>query len=420
MNLEHKKIDDRFKILKKIGEGSFGLVYKAKDLLTNHKVALKIETNSQGRSQLQNEIQAYTHLSGIDGIPTIISSGRINESHYCVTDLFKSSLTRKLRDRNKSLSLGCALNISLQLLDRLESIHNSCYIHRDIKPSNLMFGRHTKSKKLYLIDFGLCKKYKDPVTKQHSLYGEDRQMIGNVKYASLNTHLGIEQSRRDDLESWFYLTIFIIQGKLPWDEELSLGNPFSVLKIKSHLTPEELCKECPEELLYIFKSVKSLHFEECPKYNLLRNSIRQAIERLKISIDLDWAGKKTRRKTGNSLTVKKPNDIRRKSVNNVGQLAVLTHDLNLPSSNSHSNNSQESYNDSKLKHHEEKKSGSKISSKDTNQRSNASSMNSANEEEVKLDDPCKQLERIETIKNIYPAFTKKHVHFIEPDESPDL
>lgn len=419
MDLEHKKIDDRFKVRKKLGEGSFGLVFKARDLKTNHKVALKVETNSQGRSQLQNEIQAYTHLSGIEGIPSLISSGRIKECHYCVIDLLESSLTRKLRERDKKFSLGCALNISLQLLDRLESIHNLCYIHRDIKPSNLMMGRHTKSKKLYLIDFGLSKKYKDPVTKQHSLYGENRQMIGNLKYASLNAHLGVEQSRRDDLESWFYLTISIMQGKLPWDEVLLSANSFSVLKIKSHLTPEDLCKECPEEFLDVIKHIKSLHFEECPKYNLLRNSLKQAIERLKISIELDWTGKRSRRKTGNLLAIKKPKEIRRKS--EYGQIKNLSHDLNLPSSNSHSNNSKDSFTSAKSKQNKEKKSSSKISntSIETSQRIDASSKCSANEE-IKLDYPSAQLERVDTIKNIYPAFKKKHVHFIEPDDSSGL
>lgn len=415
MDFIGKKIDNRFKILKKIGEGSFGVVYKAKDLISKHKVALKIETNSQGRNQILNEIQAYTHLSNIEGIPSLLGSGRINDLHYCAIDLLESSISKLLKERKGKISLGCALNISFQLLERLEKIHNSSYIHRDIKPSNLMTGRHKNSKMLYLIDFGLSKKYRDPTTKQHSLYGEDRQMIGNMKYSSLNTHLGVEQSRRDDLESWFYLTINIIKGKLPWEDDLLASNLYMVLKIKSHLTMEELCKDCPEEFLDIIRHIKGLHFEECPKYELLKSSLRLVIQKYNLAVEFDWVCTRVRRTTGGLLSVKKPKDVRRKSECNLGQILNLTQEVKIQSSNSPSINSQESSIGVKIKKRRSKKMETKNSnaSRDTSHRGQLS-LSSINEE-IKEQTEYNQLERVDTIKNIYPAFRKKHVNFVEVD-----
>lgn len=416
MEFEGKTIDNRFKIQKKIGEGSFGVVYKAKDKQTKHKVALKIETNSQGRNQILNEIQAYTNLSNIEGVPNLLGSGRVNDVHYCAIDLLDSSISKLLKERKNQITLGCALNISMQLLERLEKIHNSSYIHRDIKPSNLMTGRHKKSKVLYLIDFGLSKKYRDPMTKQHTLYGEDRQMIGNMKYSSLNTHLGIEQSRRDDLESWFYLTINILKGKLPWDEEISASNYYMVLKIKSHITLEELCKDCPDEFLGIIRHIKSLHFEECPRYELLKNSLNLIIQKYNVIVGFDWVGKRARRTTGGLLSVKKPKEVRRKSEFNAVQILNLTQEIKILSSNSPSNNSQESSIGVKKKIRREKKMETKNSnaSRDASHRSQLSSLNSINEE-MKERVACNQIERVDTLKNIYPAFRKKHVNFIEVD-----
>lgn len=101
------------------------------------------------------------------------------------------------------------------MLKRAKTMHNKGYIHRDIKPANLVMGLHSNSNILYLIDFGLSKKYRNTSTQQHSYYKESKSFIGNERFASINAHLGIELSRRDDLESIGYVISFFLNGSLP-------------------------------------------------------------------------------------------------------------------------------------------------------------------------------------------------------------
>ena len=102
------------------------------------------------------------------------------------------------------------------MVDRVEELHKFSFIHRDIKPSNFLIGKNSKSQQIYLIDFGLAKKYKDQKSHQHIPFKEEKQLTGTVRFASLNQHLGYEASRRDDLESIAYLLIYFLKGDLPW------------------------------------------------------------------------------------------------------------------------------------------------------------------------------------------------------------
>ena len=103
-----------------------------------------------------------------------------------------------------------------QMVQRLEYLHNNHFIHRDMKPDNFLVGVGKKEYMLYMIDFGLAKRYRDPKTGEHIPYRDNKSLTGTARYASVNTHLGIEQSRRDDLESICYILIYFLKGTLPW------------------------------------------------------------------------------------------------------------------------------------------------------------------------------------------------------------
>ena len=116
----------------------------------------------------------------------------------------------------RKFSLKTVTMLAIQLLHRIEHHHTHHYLHRDIKPDNFLMGLKSNAHTLYLIDMGLCKQYRDADTLTHIPYRENKKLIGTPRYASINTHLGVEQCRRDDLESIGYMLMYFLNGKLPW------------------------------------------------------------------------------------------------------------------------------------------------------------------------------------------------------------
>lgn len=302
MEGKHLIIDNRFKLRKKLGEGSFGDVYKAFDITTKEHVAVKFET-SKNHQQFANEIQALSSLSHIEGIPKPLSTGHYNSKQYIALELLGVSLDSKFKKYNNKFSLNCVTLIGLQMFKRLQNIHDMNYIHRDIKPSNIMIGRRNKGDNLtlYLIDFGLSKKYRDPLTKQHSLYGEKRQIIGNLKYSSLNAHLGIEQSRRDDLEACFNVLINCLKGRLPWEcLEQDISN-YYVVGIMKKITVEQICQGCPSEFVEILKYIRNLHFQDRPNYDYILELLNKIRVSNNFVLSFDWNHKSKRRVSNDFL-----------------------------------------------------------------------------------------------------------------------
>lgn len=132
-----------------------------------------------------------------------------------VIELLGSSLEDTFASLDRIMSLKSASMLSLQMFQRIETVHNHDYIHRDIKPDNFLVGLGRKESLVYVIDFGLSKKYRDSKTKQHIQYRDNRSLTGTARYASINSHMGIEQSRRDDLEGIIYVLLYFLNGSLP-------------------------------------------------------------------------------------------------------------------------------------------------------------------------------------------------------------
>jgi len=167
------------------------------------------------------------------------------------------------------------------------------FIHRDIKPDNFLIGRGKKVSVVFVIDFGLAKKYRDPKTQQHIPYREGKNLTGTARYASINTHLGIEQSRRDDLEALGYVLMYFNRGTLPWQglKATSKKDKYDKIMEKKMSTPiEVLCKHFPFEFITYLNYCRSLRFEDRPDYAYLRRLFKDLFFREGYQYDFifDW------------------------------------------------------------------------------------------------------------------------------------
>uniref|UniRef100_A0A1S4ADA9 non-specific serine/threonine protein kinase n=1 Tax=Nicotiana tabacum TaxID=4097 RepID=A0A1S4ADA9_TOBAC len=206
-------IGEKYKLGRKIGSGSFGVIYLATHIETFEIVAVKIENRQTRHPQLLYEAKLYTILQGGSGIPNIKWRGVDGNDSVLIIDLLGPSLEDLVVHCGRKFSLKTVLMLADQMITRIEYLHSKGFLHRDIKPDNFLMGLGRKANQVYIIDFGLAKRYRDPATNRHIPYRENKNLTGTARYASCNTHLGIEQSRRDDLESLGYVLLYFLRGR---------------------------------------------------------------------------------------------------------------------------------------------------------------------------------------------------------------
>jgi len=277
-------INGNYNLIKMLGFGAFGEIHLAYDTSLKVLRAIKFEIASHKNPQLKHEHSILEQLNkpdnnnpissdGIIGIPKVYLFDRMeNKYNYMVMDFLGPSLSDLFQFKDKSFSLETVLMLGIQMLTRIEFIHEKGFIHRDIKPENFVIGLNERSNIVHIIDFGLSKRYKDKNTGQHIPYRENRHLVGTVRYASINAHLGIEQSRRDDIESIGYVLAYFYLGRLPWQSKMDKGKPpvNKIMEKKLITPPEILCKKMPMEFSYYFHYCKNLKFEDRPDYTTLK------------------------------------------------------------------------------------------------------------------------------------------------------
>jgi serine/threonine protein kinase len=265
-------INHTFQLLptKLLGKGSFGEIYKGTNISTGESVALKLEYSQSPHPQLSYESQIYRLLHGGPGIPNVYWFGVEGAYYILAMDLLGPSLEDVLRKCGGKFSLQTSCLLAEQLISRIEFLHSHNFLHRDIKPDNFLLGRGTSENTIFVIDYGLAKRYRDPYTHRHILYREKKGITGTVRYASVNTHIGIEQSRRDDLESLGYVFLYFLSGSLPWQGLKAHAREMKYMKIaelKTTTPLEVLCHHAPKELVSYLSYVKGLRFESKPDYS---------------------------------------------------------------------------------------------------------------------------------------------------------
>ncbi|KAK4273030.1 hypothetical protein QN277_021503 [Acacia crassicarpa] len=286
-------IAGKFKLGRKIGSGSFGELYLGVNVQTGEEVAVKLEPVKSRHPQLHYESKLYMLLQGGTGIPHLKWFGVEGEYNVMVIDLLGPSLEDLFNYCNRKFSLKTVLMLADQCINRVEYMHSRGFLHRDIKPDNFLMGLGRKANQVYIIDYGLGKKFRDLQTHKHIPYRENKNLTGTARYASVNTHLGIEQSRRDDLESLGYVLMYFLRGSLPW-QGLKAGNKkqkYDKISEKKSSTPiEVLCKSYPSEFVSYFHYCRSLRFEDKPDYSYLKRLFRDLFIREGYQFDyvFDW------------------------------------------------------------------------------------------------------------------------------------
>ncbi|KAF2840580.1 kinase-like protein [Patellaria atrata CBS 101060] len=272
-----------YRVGKKIGEGSFGVIFEGTNLLNNQQVAIKFEPRKSDAPQLRDEYRTYKILVGCPGIPNVYYFGQEGLHNILVIDLLGPSLEDLFDHCNRRFSIKTVVMVAKQMLSRVQTIHEKNLIYRDIKPDNFLIGRPgTKSANvIHVVDFGMAKQYRDPKTKQHIPYRERKSLSGTARYMSINTHLGREQSRRDDLEALGHVFMYFLRGGLPWQGLKAATNKQKYEKIgekKQTTAIKDLCDGFPEQFNQYLSYVRNLGFEDTPDYDYLRELFTQALK----------------------------------------------------------------------------------------------------------------------------------------------
>jgi len=320
------------KIVRQIGKGTTGKIYRCIDLNSNMPVAIKVESIQQGKSHLYDEYKMYKYLSSVENIPRVYNFKSSESNQIMVMELLGPSVDSMFRYCGKQFSMKTICMLAKRMIILLENIHKKGVVYRDIKPENFVVGnvitikneeiedhandssstlnssllsksnhqfKKKKGKKycnlspnfidsyldfdsippnehplnqLYLLDFGLSEFYIDRNTHIH-VQNRLRPPCGTPRYMSIHTHQFRQQSRRDDLESLGYLLLYFLKkGNLPW-QGITANDVKSMIYLiwdkKETIPLEKLFKDCPEQFITYMNYIRNLNFTEKPDYQYL-------------------------------------------------------------------------------------------------------------------------------------------------------
>ncbi|OBT60289.1 hypothetical protein VE03_10326 [Pseudogymnoascus sp. 23342-1-I1] len=264
------RVGNKYRIDRRIGISSSGGIYEGTDVDSSEKIAIKLESVKAEHPQLKYEYSVYKCLAGGAGIPLVRWFGTEFGYDAMVLDLLGPSLGELFVRCKKKFSLKTVLLLFDQIIPCIKYIHAKSFLHGNIEPHNFLMGIGKDGNQVKIIDFGLAKKYRDPDNQSH----ED--LTGTANDASINTHLSVEQSCSDDMDSLGRLMIYFLRGHLPWKgldankkEEYDL-----IMDEMKKTTVEDLCSGLPGEFATYLNYTRFLEFKDNPDYDYLQKIFR--------------------------------------------------------------------------------------------------------------------------------------------------
>ncbi|KAH8378437.1 hypothetical protein KR093_011365, partial [Drosophila rubida] len=283
---------EQYRVVKKIGCGSFGHIFASVRQDNGEPVALKIEPKRARHQQLQHEYHIYRFLSPGLGVPRVYAYVEHADYNVMVMELLGPSLEEMFHICSRRFSLKTVLMLAMQMIERLEYVHKKCFVHRDVKPDNFVMSGDDEPDKLYIIDFGLAKRYIEGGKNEHIPFAWSNHMTGTARYASVNAQRGFELSRRDDMMSLGYVWMYFLRGSLPWQ---GMPGPRAqrherIVEMKQSLRMDELCRGFPDEFAKYLVYCQTLTFGQQPNYFSIRRSLSNLFIRLQYVSDsaFDW------------------------------------------------------------------------------------------------------------------------------------
>ncbi|KRY79621.1 Tau-tubulin kinase 2 [Trichinella pseudospiralis] len=299
-------IDERWIVEKLLGVGGCASVYQVKDAVTNSINAMKVEMAAQKVDILKFEMTVMIELNKVNDrhVCKVVGGGKNAAFCYIVMTLvgpnfftILNSLKRKSTDRSRpKFSTRSSVFLALNSLEALQDLHQCGYLHRDIKPQNFAIGRAPDYRKVYLLDFGMCRKY----VKDNGDLRRPREKCafrGTIYFASVDALKGEEQSRKDDVWSWFFMMIRLSTGTIAWKgyvppkhiPPFKQMEEYSKIKETALSNMKEFCKHCPEEFCNIGEHLKTLGYFDKPNYELCYENMNAISKRMGLEdLPLDW------------------------------------------------------------------------------------------------------------------------------------